>query len=67
MACFPVPDCGQNWRNCWMYWCASLMWFINAVFEYAELGAEYFTPDPVDMLNDFILDCPLWLSVLSSG
>lgn len=26
---------------CWMYWGASLMWLIDAVFEYAELGAEF--------------------------
>ncbi|MGB4609341.1 MAG: hypothetical protein WBH77_01825 [Saccharofermentanales bacterium] len=48
---------------CWMYWGASLMWFIDAIFEYSELGAEYFTPDPVDMLNDFYLG----LSVVALG
>lgn len=48
---------------CWMYWGASLMWFVDAVFEYAELGAEYFTPAPVDMLNDFYLG----LSVVALG
>lgn len=31
------------------------MWFVDAVFEYAELGAAYFTPDPIDMLNDTFL------------
>ncbi|MBO4229738.1 MAG: hypothetical protein J5938_05265 [Clostridia bacterium] len=36
---------------CWMFWGASLMWLVDAVFEYAELGAEYFTPAPADMLN----------------
>lgn len=40
---------------CWLYWGASIMWFVDAVFEYAELGAAYFTPDPVDMLNDTFL------------
>lgn len=40
---------------CWLYWGASLMWFVDAIAEYAELGAEYFTPDPLDMLNDFYL------------
>ena len=30
-------------------------WSIDAVFEYAELGAEYFTPKPMDMLNDSYL------------
>lgn len=29
---------------CWMYWGASLMWLVDAIFEYAELGAEYFFP-----------------------
>ena len=40
---------------CWMYWGASLMWLVDAVFEYAELGAAYFTPEPLDMLNDIYL------------
>jgi hypothetical protein len=48
---------------CWMFWGASLMWFIDAVFEYAQLGAEYFTPAPADMLNDLFLG----LSVVALG
>lgn len=40
---------------CWLYWGASLMWLIDAIFEYAELGAKYFTPAPIDMLNDAYL------------
>ncbi len=48
---------------CWMYWGASLMWLVDAIFEYAELGAEYFTHAPVDMLNDFYLG----LSVAALG
>ncbi len=40
---------------CLMYWGASLMWLIDAVFEYAEAGADYFTPAPLDMLNDLYL------------
>ena len=40
---------------CMMYWGASLMWMVDAIFEYAELHAEYFTPAPVDLLNDFFL------------
>ncbi len=48
---------------CWMYWGASLMWFVDAIFEYAELGAEYFTPEPADMLNDFYLG----LSIVALG
>lgn len=47
----------------WMYWGASIMWFVDAIFEYKELGAEYFTPAPVDMLNDFFLG----LSVVALG
>lgn len=40
---------------CWIYWGASLMWLVDAAAEYLELGAEYFTPDPADMLNDLFL------------
>ncbi len=38
-----------------MFWGASLMWLIDAVFEYAELGAEYFSPSLKDMANDAFL------------
>ena len=48
---------------CLMYWGASLMWFVDAIFEYAELHAEYFTPEPADMLNDLFLG----LSVVALG
>lgn len=48
---------------CWMYWGASIMWFIDAVFEYSELGAEFFTPEPASMLNDLYLG----LSVVALG
>ena len=48
---------------CWLYWGASLMWLVDAVFEYIELGAEYFNPAPLDMLNDFYLG----LSVVALG
>lgn len=48
---------------CWMYWGASIMWFVDAIFEYAELHAEYFTPTPAEMLNDFYLG----LSVVALG
>ena len=40
---------------CWMYWGASLMWLVDAVFEYAELGAAFFAPALPDMLNDLYL------------
>ena len=48
---------------CLMYWGASLMWLVDAVFEYAELKAEYFMPEPADMLNDFFLG----ISVIALG
>lgn len=40
---------------CWLFWGASLMWMIDAVFEFAELKAEYFMPAGEDMLNDAFL------------
>lgn len=40
---------------CWLFWGASLMWLVDAVFEYIELKAEYFNPAPLDMLNDTFL------------
>lgn len=46
-----------------MFWGASLMWLVDAIFEYAELGAEYFSPAPADMLNDLFLG----LSVIALG
>ena len=48
---------------CWMYWGASLMWLVDAIVEYIELGAEYFTPEPLEMLNDLFLG----LSVVALG
>ena len=38
-----------------MYWGASLMWLVDAVFEYAELRADYFNPALEDMINDSFL------------
>ena len=56
---------------CFMFWGASLMWFVDAVFEFAELKAEYFTPSAQDMLNDTFLGLSvialalvIWLAVL---
>ena len=40
---------------CYMYWGASIMWLVDALFEYTELGAEYFTPALTDMVNDSFL------------
>ncbi len=46
-----------------MYWGASIMWLVDALFEYAELGAAYFTPALEDMVNDGFLG----LSVVALG
>lgn len=48
---------------CWMYWGAALMWLVDAFFGYAELQAEYFTPTPIEILNDLYLG----LSVVALG
>ncbi len=56
---------------CFMYWGASLMWLIDAVFEYAELKADYFAPAVADMINDaflgfsvIALGLVIWLVIL---
>ncbi len=56
---------------CFLYWGASLMWFVDAVFEYARLHESYFTPEPADMLNDLFLGLSavalgliIWLVIL---
>ena len=48
---------------CFLYWGASIMWLVDALFEYAELRAAYFTPAPAEMLNDAFLG----LSVVALG
>ena len=55
----------------YMYWGASLMWFVDAIYEYSELRAEYFTPALEDMINDSFLGISVialalvvWLVVL---
>ena len=48
---------------CFMYWGASLMWLVDAVVEYLELGAAFFAPASEDMINDFYLG----LSVVAFG
>ena len=48
---------------CWMYWGAALMWLVDAFFGYVELQAEYFTPTPIEILNDLYLG----LSVVALG
>ncbi len=56
---------------CLMFWSASLMWLVDAFFEYAELGADYFAPAASDMLNDLYLGLSavalgliIWLIIL---
>ncbi|NLC73223.1 MAG: hypothetical protein GX684_05580 [Ruminococcaceae bacterium] len=56
---------------CYIFWGSALMWLVDAVFEYAELGAEFFTPAAADMLNDAYLGLSavalgmiLWLLIL---
>ncbi|SHH31987.1 hypothetical protein [Sporanaerobacter acetigenes] len=48
---------------CYMYWGASLMWFVDSIFEYAELHEKFFRPAIEDMINDFYLG----LSVIALG
>lgn len=56
---------------CFLFWGSTIMWFVDAVFEYAELGADYFTPAFSDMVNDSFLGLSvvaigliIWLAVL---
>ena len=46
-----------------MYWGAALMWLVDAVVEYIEVGAEFFQPEAADMLNDSFLG----ISVVALG
>jgi len=48
---------------CWMYWGASIMWLVDAIHEYAEVGSSFFTPAPADLLDDLVLG----LSVVTLG
>lgn len=48
---------------CYLYWGASLMWFVDAVFEYVEVKAAYFMPAAGDMVNDLFLG----MSVVAFG
>lgn len=56
---------------CYMYWGASIMWLVDALFEYKEQGAGYFTPATADMINDsflgicvVVLGTVVWLCAL---
>lgn len=48
---------------CFMFWGASLMWFVDAIFEFVSEGAAFFEPDPSTILNDAFLG----LSVIALG
>lgn len=54
-----------------MYWGAGLMWFVDFVFEYAELKADYFVQEFADILNDSLLGITvvvlgliIWVAIL---
>ena len=56
---------------CYLFWGASIMWFVDAIYEYAELGSAFFAPAPADLLNDLFLGLSVvalalivWLIVL---
>lgn len=56
---------------CFMFWGASIMWFVDAVFEYIELKEKYFFPSIQDMLNDtylglsvIVLALVIWVVIL---
>ena len=67
-----APDSSMHLGTlCLMFWGASIMWFVDAVVEYGELGADFFLQDPGDMLNDFYLGLSvvalgliIWLAIL---
>ena len=54
-----------------MFWGASIMWLVDAIVEYSEIGAEFFMQDAADMLNDLYLGLSvvalgliIWLAIL---
>jgi hypothetical protein len=48
-------DTMQLGTLCFLFWGASIMWLVDALFEYAELKEAYFTPAIEDMVNDSFL------------
>lgn len=64
----------DTWKTsilCLTFWGASLMWLVDGIVEYMEMGTEFFMPAPSDMLNDLFLGFSvvalgliLWLVVL---
>ncbi len=56
---------------CFMFWGATIMWLVDAVFEYVNEGASIFAPAAADMLNDaflgaavVVLALVIWLAAL---
>jgi hypothetical protein len=54
-----------------IYCGASIMWFVDAVYEYVEMGAEYFQQPSSEIFNSFllgicvvVLGLIIWLAVL---
>ena len=59
-----APDSSMQLGTlCLMFWGASIMWLVDAIVEYSEIGAAFFEQDPADMLNDLYLG----LSVVALG
>ncbi len=59
-----APDSSMQLGTlCLMFWGASIMWLVDAIVEYSEIGAEFFMQEPAFMLNDFYLG----LSVVALG
>lgn len=46
-----------------IYWGASLMWFVDFIFEYSELHSDYFIPETSEIINDSLLG----LTVVTAG
>jgi len=59
-----APDSSMQLGTlCLMFWGASIMWLVDAIVEYSEVGAEFFMQSGADMLNDLYLG----LSVVALG
>ena len=67
-----APDTSMQLGTlCLMYWGASIMWLVDAIVEYSEIGADFFMQDAADMLNDMYLGLSvvalgliIWLAIL---
>lgn len=40
---------------CYLYWGASLMWLVDAIYSYIEDAEAFFNPALTDMINDLFL------------